>query len=70
LQIEIRTHENCALNLVLIAVKMLTRAGMVDECQWMGFISQMLWKIISLALAALRYGSYYQTAKLESLQQK
>jgi len=27
------------LNLVLIAVKLLTRVGMVDECQWMGFIS-------------------------------
>ena len=38
-QIEVRTHEYCALNIVLIAVKLLTAAGMVDECQWMGFIS-------------------------------
>jgi hypothetical protein len=37
-QIGIRTHENCALNIVLIAVKLLIPAGMVDECQWMGVI--------------------------------
>jgi len=33
LQIEVGAHENCALNLVLIAVKLLTHAGMGDECQ-------------------------------------
>jgi hypothetical protein len=38
-QIEVRTHDNYALNIILIAVKLLTAAGMVDECQWMGFIS-------------------------------
>jgi hypothetical protein len=39
-QIEERTHENCALKIVLIAVKLLTCAGIVDECKGMGFISQ------------------------------